>query len=223
MPQAPWIILNGALRVPPGLSDLEAFRSWARSMQWPEHTRLGYFGGTIWVEMVMERFFAHNQVKGEFGAVLLTLVKASGLGRYSPDGMVLTCPAADLYTVPDGLFVTYASLQSGRVRCVPGQHGDTVELEGAPEMVLEVVSDTSVEKDTIILPDLYCRAGVAEFWRVDARGEPRFEIFRLTEAGYVPTQESDGWWRSDVFGHSFRLTHQADPLGQPQFTLAFRA
>ena len=119
----------------------------------------------------------------------------------------LTNPAADLSTVPDGVYVSYDALQSGRVRQVSGRRAGVIELEGTPEMVLEVVSDTSVEKDMVLLPELYHRAGIPEFWRVDARGaELRFEVLRRTEGGYEPAQESDGWWRSEAFGASFQLT-----------------
>src|SRR5207247_1100015 len=87
------------------------------------------------------------------------------------------------------------------------------------EMVLEVVSDSSVTKDNTRLPERYARAGIAEFWRVDARGGLRFEILRLAGAAYAPAETVDDWQRSEVFGRWFRLTPATDPLGQPQFTL----
>ena len=48
------------------------------------------------------------------------------------------------------------------------------------------------------------------------------EIFRWTATGYVPTQQADGWWRSDVFARDFLLTQDLDPLGQPRYTLEDR-
>jgi Uma2 family endonuclease len=108
------------------------------------------------------------------------------------------------------------------VRQVAGRVAGVVEFEGSPEMVLEVVSESSVEKDTVILPVLYHRAGINEFWRIDARSELHFEILNWTERDYVPAGEAGGWWRSAVFGRWFRMTQQPDPLGQPQFTLAVR-
>ena len=95
-------------------------------------------------------------------------------------------------------------------------------LEGTPDMVLEVVSDSSVEKDNVLLPPLYQAAGVPEFWRIDARGELLFELLRLTPGGYVSAQLPEGWWHSDVFARDFRLVQGADPLGQPEFTLEVR-
>jgi Uma2 family endonuclease len=128
-----------------------------------------------------------------------------------------------LSTVPDGLFVSYTALTAGRVQRVPNvRNVGAIELEGSPEMVLEVVSDSSVEKDTVLLPPAYHLAHVDEFWRVDARNELRFEIFQWAPAGYQPTQLPDGWWRSDLFGGDFLLEQDADPLGEPRFTLRVR-
>jgi Uma2 family endonuclease len=89
-------------------------------------------------------------------------------------------------------------------------------------MVLEVVSNSSVEKDTDILPEAYARAGIPEFWRIDARAGVSFEVFRLTPEGYAPSREADGWWRSEAFGRSFRLTAATDPLGDPTYRLEVR-
>jgi Uma2 family endonuclease len=97
-----------------------------------------------------------------------------------------------------------------------------IELEGTPEMVLEVVSDSSVDKDTITLPPLYYAAGIDEFWRADARGELNFEIFRWRPSGYELMRLPDGWCRSELFGREFRLTQAADPMGDPLYTLEVR-
>jgi hypothetical protein len=43
-------------------------------------------------------------------------VDTSGQGLYIPDGMQLSNTGAGLSTVPDGLFVCFAALQSGQVR-----------------------------------------------------------------------------------------------------------
>ena len=54
---------------------------------------------------------------------------------------------------------------------IEAEEGGYVELDGSPDMVLEVVSDSSVEKDIDVLMDLYWKAGIREYWLVDARGE----------------------------------------------------
>jgi Uma2 family endonuclease len=90
-------------------------------------------------------------------------------------------------------------------------------------MVLEVISNGSVRKDTVILRQAYWEAGVQEYWLVDARKQPlTFDILRHTAKGYVATRKQGGWLRSPVFGKSFRLTQGTDFLGQPSFTLEVR-
>jgi Uma2 family endonuclease len=81
---------------------------------------------------------------------------------------------------PDVTVVLWQSLEAERLREVPepgDSEGDYVELEGPPDLVVEIVSDSSVHKDTKRLPPLYAAAGVPELWRIDARGSDlRFEI-----------------------------------------------
>ena len=92
-----------------------------------------------------------------------------------------------------------------------------------PDMVLEVLSVQFRRKDTITLRDLYWQAGISEYWLVDARGDrPLLEILRYTDKGYVTVRKQGGWAKSAVFGKSFRLTEQTDPLGHPEYTLAVR-
>jgi hypothetical protein len=217
------IVINGQVRLPANLTDLDAFRRWARSEDCPEKGHFGFLNGILWVDLSMEQYHTHNQVKNEFNRSLGNLVRDLGTGRYLCDGMLLTIPGVSLSTIPDGLFHTYAARHSGRVRLIPNARNvGGIELEGVPEMVLEVVSDSSVEKDNITLPGLYLAAGIEEFWRADARGELSFEIFYLTNGNYVCTRQPDGWCRSPLFGRDFQLTQATDPLGEPLFTLQVR-
>jgi Uma2 family endonuclease len=216
------LVVDGRLRVPAGIVDLETFRRWARSEERLEKVRLAYLAGLFWIDLTPEELYTHNQVKGEVARVLYTLARAEERGRYFSEGVLWSCPQADLSAMPDGLFISFATFRSERIRQIPGRRGGVVETEGTPDLVLEVVSDVSVEKDTVLLPELYRKAGVPEFWRVDARRGLRFEVFHLTETGYAPAQEPDGWWRSPVFGRSFQLTQGLDPMGEALFRLEVR-
>jgi Uma2 family endonuclease len=98
-----------------------------------------------------------------------------------------------------------------------------LELEGSPDMVLEVVSRSSVHKDTVVLRQAYWEAGVREYWLVDARSAPpSFDILRRTSRGYAATPKRDGWLESAVFGKSFRLVQGTSKLGHPVYTLEVR-
>jgi len=106
---------------------------------------------------------------------------------------------------------------------VEGAKEGYVELEGSPDMTLEVVSARLADKDTILLRDLYWKAGVREYWLVDARGKtPMFDILKHGPRGFTAVRKRGGWLRSAVFGKEFRLVQTTDPLGHPQYTLEVR-
>src|SRR5262249_37330292 len=100
---------------------------------------------------------------------------------------------------------------------------DSLEVEGAPDMVLEVVSATSVRKDTVELRTLYWAAGIPEYWLVNPLGETlEFDILRRTARGDVPVRKQAGWVKSGVFGKSFRLTRSVDATGLAGYPLEVR-
>jgi Uma2 family endonuclease len=217
-----FVLDSTSITIPAWVQDLNSFRHWLHSDESPECGQICYLNGEVWVDMSKEQF-THNQVKGEFNSVLMPLAKRSRSGRFFPDGYLLTNSAANLSTNPDGMFVSMASLRAGRVRLVSGAEEGFTELQGTPDMVLEIVSPSSVHKDTVVLLDLYWQAGISEYWLVDVRGErPRFDILRHDRSRYVPTRKQAGWVKSRVFGQSFRLTQEADALGHPEFTLEVR-
>lgn len=214
---------DDCVAVPAWVTDLASFRRWADSDEFPEKARIGYLKGEVWVDMSKEQFFSHNQVKVEFTRVLAGLVKAERLGRFFGDGFFLTNTNAALSNQPDGMFVLRETFDRGRAQLMPGQRGGFVELEGIPDMVLEVLSDSSVRKDTVELRAAYWEAGIQEYWLVDARrGNLEFDILRRTAKGYTASRKQDGWVKSVVFAKSFRLTREVDDLGQEDFTLAAR-
>jgi Uma2 family endonuclease len=210
------------VRIPSRALDLETFRRWAHSDEFPEKEHVSYLAGEVWVDMSKEQF-SHNQVKGEVTSVLTALAKQGQLGRVFPDGYLLTNAKADLSTNPDGIFASAESLQSRRVPLVAGAEEGYVELEGTPDMVLEVISPSSEEKDTEQMPRLYWRAGIPEYWLIDVRGDRLdFRILRRGPKGYVPVRARGEWLKSKVFGKSFRLSAGVDPLGYPEYTLSVK-
>src|SRR5262245_5497730 len=131
------IVIEDKVRIPAGLDSLEAFRRWARSDDFPERGRYAYLNGELWVDLSMEQLFSHNLVKTQFTIDLGSLVRAAGLGYFFSDGTLLSSVEADLSTEPDGTFVSYGAIRDGRVRLTEGSTEGYVELEGAPDMVLE--------------------------------------------------------------------------------------
>jgi Uma2 family endonuclease len=150
-----------------------------------------------------------------------------GRGDLFSDRMRLSSPAAGLSVEPDVMYVSHAALSDGRVRLVPtasAEPGNYIELEGAADLVVEIVSDSSVVKDTRRLPEAYFLAGVREFWLADARGaELVFQIYEPGQRGYELAQvDADGFQASAVLERWVRLERRRNELGNWTFDLRVR-
>lgn len=177
--------------------------------------------------MSPEDFFCHGTLKGEIYGQLHRRVKQLRLGYLVTDSTRVSFPSAELSVEPDVVFVSHESLSRGEVRLVPKstkEPGRYVEVEGAPDLIVEIVSDRSVTKDTQRLPDAYFHAGVREFWLADARGTPlRFQIHRRGSRGFEPVAaDVDGFQVSTVFGCAFQLNGERDAAGHWGFDLCTR-
>lgn len=216
--------INGEAHIPPEVVDLDSFCAWTCSDDYPEHGQFSYLGGLLWVDMTMEELYGHNQVRHEYGRVLGNLCRGAKSGRFIPDGMWMKNRDAALSTEPDGMYVSYDAFASGRVKRVKSPRGILFQLDGSPNMALEVVSETSQAKDKKRLLDLYWKAGIAEYWLVDVRGDRvRFDIFKHGPRGYTTTvRQAGGWLKSALFDKAFRLVKSKDPLGDPEYTLEVR-
>ncbi|MGL6097000.1 MAG: Uma2 family endonuclease, partial [Fimbriiglobus sp.] len=124
-------------------------------------------------------------------------------------------------SVPDGIFVSFDAEATGRVwlsGAKKGQH-DT-KLNGTPDLVVEVVSDNSEDKDTAWLMAGYWNAEVPEYWLIDARGEAfQFHIHERGRKGYKAVRPADGWVWSPVLGKAFRFTDAPVAFGNRDFVL----
>jgi hypothetical protein len=209
--------------IPEWVTDLESFRRWADADDFPKNGRIWFLKGGVWVDMSKEQVFSHLAVKNEMAFVLTGLVKAGRLGLFLPDGLFLCNVHADIAGNPDGTFASTEALRSNRVRLIEGKKRGYVELEGSPDMVLEVVSRSSTHKDRVTMRQAYWESEIREYSVVDARKKPlQFDILRYSARGYVATRKHDGWLKSIVFDKSFRLTQQTSALGHPEYTLEVR-
>jgi Uma2 family endonuclease len=218
------IRLNGKSTIPPWVTDHASFREWARSVEFPKDGHFAFLNGILWADTTMEQLFTHNRVKTRVTSTLDQLVAAEDLGYFFSDRALLSHPAVRLSTEPDAFFVSYESVEAGRARWVEGASEGHVEVEGGPDLVIEVVSTGSVEKDTVELPVLYFAAGVTEYWLIDARtAAPAFDVFRRASRAFAATRrQAGGWLKSHVFGRSFRLARGTDRLRRPTYTLEMK-
>ena len=218
------VVFEDSLVIPMGIQNLSEFRQWVTSTEVPERGRIDYVAGQIEVNMSPESFFSHGGLKSEIHGVLQSVVKRLDLGYLRVDRTRVSSVASELSAEPDVLFISHDSLAQARVRLIPKSGGETaefIEVEGGPDLVVEVVSDASVTKDTQRLPTAYFRAGVREYWLADARREPfLFRIHRRGLTDFEPVEiDDDGFQSSAVLPCRFRLDAHCDRSGYWVFDL----
>jgi len=212
--------------IPASAHTLDGFRAWAKSDDFPEHGRFSFIDQEIVVDMSPEELEKHGKVKGEIGYGVIHLNKKLKLGEYYPDRTLVTNVAAGLSTEPDGTFVTWASFDTGRIQLIPreGEEGEYIELEGTPDWVMEIVSKSSVQKDTKRLREQYFRAGIPEYWLIDARGpEIDFQILVRGDTDYVASPGRGGWQKSPLFQRRFRLVRRRNQANRWEYLLQVKS
>jgi Uma2 family endonuclease len=212
----------------PFLRSLAEFRHWATSAPLPEKVRIDYIAGRIEVDMSPEDLFTHGNLKTQIIVALGTLLKHADLGNVFSDCTRVSCPRADLSVEPDIVVLFHASLETGRVQLIPRASGEPdryVELQGAPDLVVELVSESSVTKDTQRLPQAYWQCGIPEFWLADARGSDLlFHIHHHGRGGYDPAAiDQDGYQYSEMLHAWFHLQRHRHPrTGQWEYVVQRR-
>jgi len=58
------------------------------------------------------------------------------------------------------------------------------KIEGTPDLIVEILSSSSITNDRIVKKEIYRRAGVPEYWVVDPRTQ-RVEQFALRDKAYL--------------------------------------
>ncbi|MBA3354102.1 MAG: Uma2 family endonuclease [Blastocatellia bacterium] len=199
----------------------ETFRRWALSDEFPETGRYDFIRGRLVVDVEPESLFSHNALKCEIAATLSDFLKDDDL--LTTIGVRVTMPMCELSVQPDIAVTTSQSFKDGRVTLTPHptRADDAIEIVGPPDLVVEIISDSSVTKDSQDLCRLYFDAGVREYWLIDARGEDiSFRLLTRGEQGWeeVPV-ESQGFRASLILERSFRLDRQAGRRGEWRYDL----
>ena len=150
--------------VPGWVVDLDSFHRWVDSDDVPEHVRIDYLQGEIWIDSAMseEQVFTHVRIKTELNCVSALLGKADRQLIYLADGLRIENAEVGLSAVPDGTVILRETLRTGQVQLIRGAKRGYVRVEGSPDLVIEVVSDGSVRKDMVLLRKQYWRAGIRE-------------------------------------------------------------
>jgi Uma2 family endonuclease len=213
--------VDGGVSIPADAFVQDGFRRWVMSDEFPSRRRATFAEGEVFFEMSPESIEAHNKVKKAFTAALENLISGENLGELYMDGAFLTNERAGLSTEPDVMFASWETLEKGRLVLTPG-NPDGVELVGTPDVVVEVVSPSSIRKDTVSLRAAYARAGVSEYWLCDARGEEvKFEILRLESGVFVAASGRSASQESGVFARAFRLERERNRIGRWAYRLRY--
>jgi Uma2 family endonuclease len=212
------------IAIPAWVEDFDSFRRWLHLAEFPEKGKICFINNAVWVDLSMEEFFAHNQVRAEITRVLANLMKETKYGRFAPEGMRYSHLETNLSTEPDGMIISNHAINTGRVQFVGGEKGHQTEVTGSPEIAIEIVSKSSEVKDTEWAMSAYFDAGIEEYWLIDAREEDdiQFNIFKRSKKEFSAVRKQNGWVKSSILGKAFRLIQSEDDAGNPDFTLEVR-
>jgi hypothetical protein len=110
--------------IPSWIVDLDTYRQWAHSDQYPERGWISYLDGEIWVDLSREELITHNKVKTAFAFAIMSVLKRIDLGEFLGDRVFLTNAQANLATEPDSMAYLWSTIQSGKLVPKPGKsHG----------------------------------------------------------------------------------------------------
>jgi Uma2 family endonuclease len=206
---------SSTVELPPDVATLAGFRVWAGSV--PEHAAVWFVNGDVWFDSRPQQLFAEAAVRVAIVSELATLAKGRE-GHVFSRGAFWVARGVEVAGNPDGMYIADESIESGRVRFLPDPPYDCTEVEGTPDMVLDIVKTAGGSPP---LREAYYDAGIPEYWLVDARGDAiEFHIYKRGAKRYSVTKtQPGGWAKSAAFGKSFRLVRGTDATGNPEFTL----
>ncbi|MBI2900246.1 MAG: Uma2 family endonuclease [Planctomycetes bacterium] len=221
------LIQPEGVRIPAGFRDLDAFRAWARSDDFPERGRIDWIGGEVEVDMSPEDLTTHGTLKLAIARRVCDIVEEENLGVVLTDSFRLSSDVADLSSEPDVLVLLKESVDAGRVHLIPkagAPAGRFVEVEGAADLVVECVSDSSANKDRIELVSRYHAAGVREYWVVDGRREEiDFTLYRMApERHEIAPSDPQGFRSSAVLDRGVRIRRIPIGSGLVRYDLELR-
>ena len=80
------VFLQGQIVLPDWVDDLDSYCRWRLSDEAPEDGELAFLDTGIWVDLTMEEFLTHNQVKAAFDFAIMSVVQQSASGDYCRTG-----------------------------------------------------------------------------------------------------------------------------------------
>lgn len=141
--------------------------------------------------MVPSPTTSHQRVSRDLGFLLFQHVRANKLGEvfFAPIDVVLGQGSDREVAQPDILFV------SAQRRAIIAEG----EIQGAPDLMVEILSPSTEALDRGYKKALYARRGVSEYWIVDPKSQT-IEVYSLSDAGfsYVGSYQATGEFTSPL-------------------------
>lgn len=119
----------------------------------------------------------HQLVSSNLACLLSAHVHRTGAGVCFPALTEVVLSEFDVVQ-PDLLFIS-----SARASIITEKN-----IQGPPDLVIEILSETTRRTDEVIKRKQYERFGVSEYWIVDPELET-VKVYRLTDQGYQRTAE----------------------------------
>lgn len=204
----------------------ELFRDWIHSRSYPKRGKFSFLNGALEAEMSPESLHDHSLVKTALAKTLAIISEDEQFGRLHIDGALFINERLKVATEPDLMFCLWSTFREKRVewRSYKKSREGRVEVHGTPDVMVEIVSKSSVKKDKLTLKRLYFDAGIAEYWLIDARqGRLEFTIYLRGETEFVASStDGEGFSSSKIFNRSFCLERYVDPLSEDAYRLRSR-
>ncbi len=163
-----------------------------RKMTFEEYLELDHERGLAeWIDGDVHFYVGatgkHQIVRDFIVALFNGVFRSIGGGRAVSSGFVVRALPTGNGREPD--VVVFTSRNRDRFK--------RTFFDGPPDIIVEVVSDESVERDYVTKRREYERAGVAEYWIIDPRPGHEDALFLVLRDGvYAEVPAGDGIYRS---------------------------
>ena len=114
----------------------------------------------------------HQQILGKLWASIYTHAKTNHLG--------------EVFLAPCDVVLCEISVVQPDVVFISSEHRGILtdaNIQGPPDLVVEILSPSTAQRDRVIKCDLYAKHGVREYWIVDPDSRS-IEVLALTDSGY---------------------------------------
>lgn len=141
----------------------------------PDDKRYELIGGELYLTPSPKSF--HQIISGNIFTLLSNFVRDNNLGTVISAPMDVKLTETDVVQ-PDILFIRVERKEIIKENFI----------DAGPDLVVEVISEATRDRDTVIKKQLYFRHGVEEYWLVDPE-EEKVTVMVRGDSGFEPHAE----------------------------------